>query len=77
MLCSGQTAVETCQVKVQNAANWANGLNDAGGAIKTLKSVLGSKHALVGASCLFVASAFEKRVVCSWHRLLRNELRLT
>lgn len=39
-----------------------NGLDDAESAIKTLKIVLGSRHALVGASCSFAASAYEKRV---------------
>ena len=39
-----------------------NGLDDVEGAIKTLKSVLGSEHALVGASCSLVVSAYEKRV---------------
>lgn len=39
-----------------------NGLDDAESAIKTLKSVLGTRHALVGASCSFAASAYEKRV---------------
>ena len=38
-----------------------NVLNDAEGIIK--KSVLGSKHALFGASCLLMASAYEKRVM--------------
>ena len=37
------------------------GLNDANSAVKTLKSVLGAKHTLVGAACLFAATVHERR----------------
>ncbi|KAL3803517.1 hypothetical protein HJC23_014065 [Cyclotella cryptica] len=39
-----------------------DGLDDAESALKTLKFVLGNVHTLVGASCSFAASAYEKRV---------------
>lgn len=39
-----------------------DGLDDAEAAIKTLKLVLGNTHTLVGASCLFAASAYEKQL---------------
>ena len=36
------------------------GLQDANHALTTIKSLLGSRHTLVGAACLFVAAVYEK-----------------
>jgi len=42
--------------------NMEGGLDDAEEAIMTLKSVLGEKHSLLGASCIFSATVYEKRI---------------
>lgn len=42
--------------------NMEGGLDDAEEAIITLKSVLGEKHSLLGASCIFSATVYEKRI---------------
>ncbi len=42
--------------------NIEGGLDDAEEAIMTLKTVLGDKHSLLGASCLFSATLYEKRI---------------
>lgn len=44
------------------------GLEDANHALATAKSVLGSKHTLVGAACLFVAAVYEKSAMIEYEK---------
>jgi chromosome segregation ATPase len=44
------------------------GLQDANHALATAKSVLGSRHTLVGAACLFVAAVYEKSALMEFEK---------
>jgi chromosome segregation ATPase len=45
------------------------GLHDADIAVKTIKSILGSSHAIVGAASLFVAAVYEKRAMMMYDKI--------